>query len=121
MNRRVTSIRNFHTRIPWLFLLGWATLGFQQLQAEVLYNRDVRPLLSAHCFKCHGPDEDQRKVDLRLDIPGEIDFEEVLRRISSEDPAERMPPPKSNQHQRPLLPQQIQTLQQWIASGSVYQ
>ena len=111
MIRRVTLIGNFHTRLPCFFLLGWVTFGLHQLQAEVLYNRDVRPLLSANCFKCHGPDDDQRKADLRLDIPGEIDFEEVLRRISSENPDERMPPPESNQHQDPLLPEQIQTLQ----------
>ena len=32
------------------------------------YTRDIRPLLSNHCYACHGPDKGQRKADLRLDV-----------------------------------------------------
>src|SRR6476469_7766060 len=34
---------------------------------KVVYNRDVRPLLSDNCFHCHGPDKSHRKAKLRFD------------------------------------------------------
>ena len=86
--------------------------------ADVSYNGDVRPLLSAHCFRCHGPDEAERQADLRLDQPGDTDFDEVLRRIESVDPDEQMPPPAAN---KPLSPQNVRTLKKWFAAGAPYE
>jgi Protein of unknown function (DUF1553)/Protein of unknown function (DUF1549)/Concanavalin A-like lectin/glucanases superfamily/Planctomycete cytochrome C len=85
---------------------------------DVTFNRDVRTILSENCFACHGPDASSRKGDLRLDVSG-VDFAEVLRRVSSANPDELMPPP--NSHKKPLTPSQIATLKQWIDEGGKYQ
>src|SRR5438067_7596284 len=77
--------------------------------AEVDFSRDVRPLLSRHCFKCHGPDDKARKAKLRLDlresaigkaksglpaiVPGKPEASELVRRIFADDDSEVMPPP----------------------------
>ncbi|MBC7967812.1 MAG: DUF1549 domain-containing protein, partial [Fuerstia sp.] len=100
---------------------------------EVDYNRDVRPILSDTCYKCHGPDAAERKAGLRLDshdgavaklesgataiVPGKTDEGELLARIRSTDPDLIMPPPVSG---KKLTPQQIDTLTKWIAQGAEY-
>jgi hypothetical protein len=96
---------------------------------SIEYNRDVRPILSEHCFACHGPDSASRKADLRLDkreaaveaeiiIPGNPDDSELVRRIDSTDRDEVMPPPKAKKE---LKPEQKEILRRWIASGAEYQ
>ncbi|MBX9789133.1 MAG: PSD1 and planctomycete cytochrome C domain-containing protein [Pirellulales bacterium] len=98
------------------------------------YNRDVRPILSAHCFKCHGPDDATREADLRFDqrevaigpaasgtaaiVPGKPDESELIKRISSDDHELLMPPPAAN---KPLSDAQKQTLRDWIAAGAAYE
>src|SRR5690348_926253 len=73
------------------------------------YNRDVRPILAENCFACHGPDRNARKAKLRLDqrdvavrkgaiVPGQPGKSELVTRISSADPTEVMPPPKTKKH-----------------------
>jgi hypothetical protein len=72
-------------------------------ELTVDYLRDVRPILAAHCYECHGPDGDQRKGDLRLDrkhdafakfedysiiVPGDARDSELTVRILSDDPGE---------------------------------
>ena len=81
--------------------------------AEVDFAREIRPLLSENCFACHGPDSNKRKAGLRLDqkesafsksesgeiaiVPGDLEKSELLRRITSTDSDEVMPPPKAVQ------------------------
>ncbi len=101
--------------------------------AHVDFNRDVVGILSANCFKCHGPDAANRKSGLRLDrrematkpaesgktaiVPGKPEESELARRIASVDDEQRMPPPDSNKH---LTDGQKQTLREWIAQGAEY-
>ena len=93
------------------------------------FNRDIRPILSNHCFQCHGADEDARKAELRLDVrdiavdkraivPDALADSLLLARITASDPEELMPPADTN---KPLSPKQIELLQQWIREGAVYE
>ena len=90
------------------------------------YSRDVRPILSDKCFKCHGPDEKKRSAKLRLDdravaikkgavVPGKPDQSGVVQRIFSDDAEMVMPPPTSN---KTLTAVQKATLRRWIAAGA---
>ena len=101
---------------------------------DVQFNRDVRPILSNHCFTCHGPDAATRESGLRLDqrdaaiakgdsgvraiVPGDISASELLRRVTSTDPDVKMPPADGP---RPLNEKQIATLKTWIENGAEYQ
>src|SRR5271155_3244517 len=71
---------------------------------QIDYTRDVRPILSSNCFRCHGPDDKARKARLRLDtkagatksaiVPGDPKKSELIDRITSDDDSTVMPPPK---------------------------
>ena len=105
--------------------------GSTEQKATIDYNRDIRPILSNHCWNCHGRDDAARKAELRLDshqpalnggssgqpaiVPGNPAASEVVRRIEHSDPSLVMPPPET---QKPLSPLQIQLLKQWIAAGA---
>jgi hypothetical protein len=99
----------------------------------VEFNRDIRPIIADNCFACHGPDKNQRKADLRLDVeeearadrggyqaivPGKPDKSELYRRITAEDVNERMPPAKSG---KKLTKRQIELFRCWIEQGSKWQ
>jgi hypothetical protein len=102
---------------------------------SVDYNLHIRPLLSDRCFKCHGPDANQRKANLRLDtpegafaalkdnptahsiVPGDPTKSEVFLRISTADTSILMPPPNSNLS---LNQDEIDLLRKWIEQGAKY-
>ncbi|MFO0870333.1 MAG: PSD1 and planctomycete cytochrome C domain-containing protein [Pirellulales bacterium] len=96
---------------------------------RVEFNRDVRPILSDHCFVCHGPDAGRREADLRLDrrdvalqqqaiVPGQPAQSKLVSRITATDDDERMPPASFN---KDLTPRQKAILQRWIEQGAEYQ
>src|SRR5882724_3118475 len=126
-----------HRNISGILLGGIASLvAVNVLAAEKLqFNRDIRPILSDRCFKCHGPDKAARKASLRLDLPEEAYAERkkshnhaivpgkpneslVCKKIFSNDPDDLMPPPDSNLS---LTKEQKETLRRWIAEGAQYQ
>ncbi len=98
------------------------------------FEREVRPILSRYCFKCHGPDEGQRQSGLRLDVresaiksadsgktaiaPGKPELSELLRRIHLADGSEEKMPPASTKFE--LTAEQRDILKRWIANGAEY-
>jgi len=117
---------------PFLLLLSAASTAWAADAIE--FNRDIRPILSENCFACHGPDAAQRQADLRLDdheaalaelasgnhaiVPGDLEQSELVRRITSSDTAEQMPPADST---KKLTPQQVELLQRWVKEGASWQ
>jgi hypothetical protein len=100
---------------------------------RVEFNRQIRPLLSDRCFRCHGPDASHREADLRLDtsagaqadlggrqaiVAGKPEESELYARIASSDDTERMPPPTAG---KPLTATEISLIRRWISEGAEYQ
>ncbi|MBI1842199.1 MAG: DUF1549 domain-containing protein, partial [Verrucomicrobia bacterium] len=100
----------------------------------VAFNRDIRPILSDNCALCHGPDPGTRKAGLRLDtkeglysptakrgpaiVPGRLDESALWSRITTRDPDEVMPPPKSH---KVLKPEEREIIRRWIQEGAPWQ
>ena len=133
------SMKNKKTKNRLTWLTSVATLllltnGILAEEAQVGFNRDIRPLLSNKCFACHGPDANKRESGLRLDmrdsaistldsglaaiVPGNPDQSELWKRINSDDEFTRMPPAE---HHEPLKNQEKQLLRTWIQEGAKYQ
>ena len=101
--------------------------------AEIEFNRDIRHILADKCFACHGPDEEQRVSELRLDtqvgmqldlgdaqavVPGKPEASELVRRILLSNHDDRMPPADSKKQ---LTNQEKELLIAWIAAGANWQ
>ncbi|MFT5467874.1 MAG: hypothetical protein ACI8UO_002981 [Verrucomicrobiales bacterium] len=113
------------------FLISLFAASSCWAQAPVDFNREIRPILANNCYFCHGPDEEERKADLRLDtfagatkdgaiVPGKPDESELIFRVTeAADHEDLMPPTKSNKAR--LTSEQVATLRRWIAEGGEYQ
>lgn len=126
-----------NTRI--ILLLGWLCTVAPVSSAAAAttgapdFTREVRPLLSRHCFKCHGPDDATRKGNLRLDVresalrpaksgeialvPGKADDSELVKRIFNADEDEVMPPPSTKVV---LTAAEKDILKRWVIAGGEY-
>ena len=97
------------------------------------FNRDVRPILSETCFVCHGPDANKRQGELRLDteaglfgtnsktkpvVAGTLGESELVKRVTSSDPEQLMPPVDSG---KKLSPRDIAVLKKWVEQGAKWQ
>jgi Protein of unknown function (DUF1553)/Protein of unknown function (DUF1549)/Planctomycete cytochrome C len=117
------------------FTRSSSSLETATIPDKVDYNFHIRPILSDRCFKCHGPDANQRKANLRLDteaglyaalkdnptahviVPGKPGESEAYNRISASDTSILMPPPDSNLK---LSHHEIELIKKWIAQGAEY-
>ena len=123
------------TRPPSFAVLCTALLcSLSSTSFAVSFNEHIRPILADRCFSCHGPDSAARKADLRLDlektakaalsesvtpiVPGKPEASAVIHRLTSSDPDEVMPPPKSKLS---ISPAEIELIRKWISEGAVWE
>lgn len=126
----------FFVRFPLSILVSAAFAGIvaQISAAEPIdFALRIRPILSDKCFACHGPDKDNQKAGLRLDVreaavreqdgiaaivPGNAAASEVVNRIDAADADEVMPPPEAK---NPLTAAERELLKRWIDEGAEYE
>lgn len=120
-------------RFSVLLVVAWFTTATMRAES-VDYNRDIKPILADKCYACHGPDPGQRQGGgedgLRLDlqqealadhdgvvaiVPGDPESSELVRRITSSDPYEVMPP---REHRKRLTDREKQLLVAWVSEGA---
>jgi hypothetical protein len=99
---------------------------------EIHFSRDIRPILSKNCFKCHGPDLKKAGLDLqeqasalkelksgnRAIVPGSSKASQLIQRVTAADDNERMPPKGKGDR---LTPDQVAKLRAWIDQGAKWE
>jgi hypothetical protein len=115
-------------RLAWIVCI--LMVGVVRGETALDFNRDVRPILSDKCFRCHGPDANHRQAELRFDdeasakadrdgiraiVPGDPEASELIARVTSTDDEVKMPPPDSGKQ---LSSGEIELLRRWIAQGA---
>ena len=118
---------------PERTVLLLAALALASRAEPVKFNRDIRPIMSDTCFRCHGPDKRARMAGMRLDrreealrttasgaipiVPGDPAKSAIVQRIFATDG--RIMPPKYAE--KVLTPAQKETIRRWVAEGAVYE
>src|SRR6202012_4736338 len=116
-------------RVPF----GFLALAVLLQGASISFNRDIRPIMSDTCFRCHGPDKSSRMSNMRLDlrdeatkplrngktpiVPGHPEQSEIIARIFATD-ARRMPPDFAH---KTLTEAQKETVRRWVEEGAKYE
>src|SRR6185369_15551545 len=110
-----------------------AMLGTVAGNAQVRFNRDIRPIMAETCFRCHGPDKSSRMAGMRLDlrdealkpnragvapiVPGDTAKSAIVARVFATD-GRVMPPAFAHKE---LSAAQKETIRKWVAEGAVYE
>jgi hypothetical protein len=118
-----------HVRRVLLAAALWTATG----NAQVRFNRDIRPIMAETCFRCHGPDKSSRMAGMRLDlrdealkpnrngvtpiVPGDPEKSAIVARVFAKD-ARIMPPAFAHKE---LSAAQKETIRQWVAEGAPYE
>ena len=118
-----------------LILVAASATSLSAAEREVLFNRDIRPILNTSCTGCHGGGKKNAGVSFiyrdealgvsangkKIIVPGDPDNSEVIKRITSTDPRYVMPPAQGEHHRDPLKPQDIDLIKEWIRQGAKYE
>lgn len=121
-------------KTPNLLFIGLLFANTVFAESKVRFNSDIRPIMSETCFRCHGPDKNARKGDLRLDlraealkpaksgdipiVPGRPEKSSIIDRILTADEDDLMPPEKTH---KVLTPAQKDLFRRWVAEGAAYE
>ncbi len=120
------SVPSYYKFFVFVLALFVAATAHSATGSETDYIREIRPLLQARCFACHGALK--QEAGLRLDTgalirsggdsgaavePGEPAQSLLIERVTADDSDQRMPP-----EGEPLQPAQIAALKSWIAQGA---
>ena len=117
--------------IPGMALLIFVSVvAYAMLWEDAVdYNTEVKPILNRHCISCHGGVKKNGGFSLLFReqavaptlsgvaaiLPGDPHGSEMIRRITSKDPEERMPYKKA-----PLTKEEVSVLRRWIKQGAVW-
>ena len=113
----------------WFSFLSLAIIFFscKKSSDQIDYSLQVKPIINKHCISCHGGVKRQANFSLlfrqdALDttecgkpsiIAGDAEHSELIKRITSNDPEERMP-----YKENPLSQSEIELLKKWIDQGA---
>lgn len=126
----VSSVMSM-TRLLFPALLFWSAVSLHS-EEKVDYNQDIRPLISNRCVACHGPDEEERKADLRLDtydgatedlggyaaiVPQDLKASEFVYRIETDEEDDLMPPKGKGAR---FTKEEVALIKKWIEQGAEY-
>ena len=140
MNRRQRIFQGSWIVLPlWLLIIACShrmpdevSIAYENLPENIDYNFHVRPILSDRCYPCHGPDDNARQAELRLDhpdlmyanlneseefaiVPGNPSKSVLVKRILHQEPELIMPPPDSK---LTLQAEEQAILIKWIEQGA---
>ena len=111
-----------------LAFLGLGAMSATAAEPKISFTRQIKPILSSRCLACHGPDEKERKADMRLDVrdetvpravkPGDAEHSELIYRITTDDADLHMPPAKSKKPN--VTADEMKLIRQWIDQGAEY-
>ena len=119
-------------KFSWPTLFPLVSLFAFSANADSGIAAKARAIMAENCFDCHGPDNEQRKAKLRLDVregaikdlggyqsvmPGKPEQSELIARLVTDDKDEIMPPLKTG---KSLNTKEIDILKQWIKEGAYY-
>ncbi|HYK47424.1 MAG TPA: DUF1549 domain-containing protein, partial [Parafilimonas sp.] len=110
-----------------IVLLAITAFTFSTSHQEIDFNTQVKPIFNKNCITCHGGVRQQANFSLLFRdwalkkckdgkyaiIPGDPDHSEMIRRVTLNDPEDRMP-----YHHDPLSKDQIDILREWIKQGA---